>query len=216
LIKLLLSALCVLSVLICSAQSKCSCDKTPWLKDVVSCEPTLLTNKSKLYFQFNCDSVWLVLENVKKKKLIISSLQSDLAQYNFRIGYQLIKEFKNSLLFRYGCPANGSCDHILINKYTGKKIKAFHEFLYNIDYKNIDFVLYFSNEKLNQLTLYYPNTGKEYHIPVTASDFNAIVPEYQFYRSTLTKEKLTIFYSTGTKQQPRKKSVEIDLIKNPK
>ena len=34
----------------------------------ISCETAKFKNGSKLYWQFNCDRIWLTLEDVKGKK----------------------------------------------------------------------------------------------------------------------------------------------------
>jgi hypothetical protein len=194
-------------------QVKCSCDSQTWMKESVSCKPTVLKNGSKFYYQFNCDSAWITLENIKHKKTILFSLRNELVGYTYRLGYQLIKEYKETLLFRYGCPANGPCSHVLINKTTGKKVKELNELIYGFDYAKTDFILYFTTEKRNSLTLYYINTGKHYRIPVSPKDFTGIVPEYQFDDPEFTKGMLILSYESSASKDVIKKKISINLTK---
>ena len=193
-------------------QIKCSCDSQTWMKESVSCKPTILKNGSKLYYQFDCDSAWFTLENAKHKKTILFSLPAELTGYTHRLGYYLIKEYKETLLFRYGCPANGPCSHVLINKTTGKKVKEFDELIYGLDYTKTDYILYFTTEKRNSLTLYYINTGKYYRIPVNPRDFTGVTPEYEFDKPKLAKNILTLFYESSA-TDPVKKKLRINLTK---
>ena len=77
----------------CFGQKKqCFCDKNLSTKKApMSCKTTFLKNKSKLYWQFNCDRIWLTLQNVKRKKIIINEVKIDFYSYANRVGYQLIK-----------------------------------------------------------------------------------------------------------------------------
>ncbi|MFN8237394.1 MAG: hypothetical protein U0T77_04425 [Chitinophagales bacterium] len=91
----------------------------------VDCDIRTLKNKAKLYYQFNCDSIWLTLENNGQKKIIFST-DTELYAYTYRLGYQLEKEYKNSLLFKFGCSASiPDCSYILINKWNGKVLKKY-------------------------------------------------------------------------------------------
>jgi len=76
-----------------------------------------------MYWQFNCDNIWLTLENKSGNKFKIDEVPVDLYGYTYRLGYHLIKEYKNNLLFRSGCAATGPCSYILIDKNNGKKRK---------------------------------------------------------------------------------------------
>ncbi len=102
----------------------CFCAKVPEMNSAtVSCETAKLKNNSKLYWQYDCNRIWLTLENAKGKKAVINEVDVELFGYTYRLGYYLIKEYKNSLLFRSGCPANGPCIYTLIDKNNGKIIK---------------------------------------------------------------------------------------------
>ncbi len=93
--------------------------------------------------------------------------------------FLFIKEYKNSLLFKYDCPANGPCQFALVDKNNGKKVKTFPELIYNYTTQLFyDFIIYFSSP--DALELYFIETNKKYKIPINRKYFNAVIPEYQF------------------------------------
>jgi hypothetical protein len=91
-------------------KKQCHCD-TDTLMDgsTTSCKSTVLKNNSKLYWQYNCNRIWLTLENNKGKKIVINEVDVELYNYTYRLGYHFVKEFDKTILFRSGCPANGPC-----------------------------------------------------------------------------------------------------------
>jgi hypothetical protein len=180
----------------------------------VSCDTKTLSNNSKLYWQYNCDRIWLTLENPRGEKFVIDEFGVELYAYTYRLGYHLIKEFEESLLFRSGCPANGPCRYMLIDKDKGKKIKEFDQLICidtevkweNPHEYNFDFIVYFS-ETADQIIVYYVDGGKTLKVPFKET-LNGIVPQYQFKKMTLERNILTLFYELDNKA---KKTLEIDL-----
>lgn len=129
-------------------------------ENTTSCDTVILKSGGKLYYQFNCDSIWLTYENDKKH--IIFNMTTELYAYTYRLGYQFSKEYDKYLLFRSGCPANGPCDFILINKETGKETKQLGELIYDHDSEVFhDFLIYFSDSNLNSLTLYFVDENRK-------------------------------------------------------
>lgn len=122
--------LLLMKISICSAQEKkCFCKENKLMNDAgVNCDTIKLKNNYNLYWQFNCDKIWLTLEKPNKSRIVINEVDVVLYGYAYRIGYQLIKDYNNSLLFRSGCPANGPCKFILINKKDGKKIREYFKY----------------------------------------------------------------------------------------
>ena len=142
---------------------------------------------------------------------------TELVGYNYRLGFQLTKEFKNSLLFRYGCPANGPCNYVLVNKSTGQTEKQLHELVYTSAEKPTNFIIYFSETSLNRLTLYNVDTKKKHSIPIPGNRFkDAPVPEQQFEGSELKRNILFLKYNypnTDKSKDRKTDSVIIDLKK---
>ena len=188
-------------------KKQCFCDKNPLMnKATTSCETIILKNKSILYWQYNCNKIWLTLEGNKGNKVVINEVPIEFYAYTYRLGYQLIKEFENTILFRSGCPANGPCIYNLIDKATGKKIKQFGQ-LICIDSEDnnrkyqFDFVVYFS-KNYDRLMIYYVNTKKTLSIPFDAKQnkLNTLIPEHEFDRMNLKGNNLTIFFTSENKK----------------
>ena len=116
--------------------------------------------------------------------------------YTHRVGYDIVKEYKKSLLFRYGCPANGPCMFTLVDKYNGKKLNQFPELIYNHNTQLFyDFIIYFSSP--NTLTLYFIETNKKHKISINRKYFNAVIPEYQFDDVILKNNIVTLTYNSN-------------------
>jgi hypothetical protein len=197
-------------------KKQCFCDKDTLMNSsTIDCKTTLLKNKSKLYWQYNCDRIWLTLENLKGHKTTLDEVKIGLSGYTYRLGYHLVKEFDKTLLFRSGCPANGPCIYSLINKTTGKKIKEFGQLIcIDTDVRQekkyqYDFVVYFS-ENYDSLKFYYVNTKKVLTIPFAAKKNNltAVIPENQFDNMTLNGQLLTLYYTTT---KDKKLNLKINL-----
>ena len=104
--------------------------------------------------------------------------------------------YKKSLLFRYGCPANGPCMFTLVDKYNGKKLNQFPELIYNHNTQLFyDFIIYFSSP--NTLTLYFIETNKKHKISINRKYFNAVIPEYQFDDVILKNNIVTLTYNSN-------------------
>lgn len=202
---------CVLTAKAYCQQLQCSCSLDASINNsTANCKETKLANGSKLYYQFNCDSVWLTLENKRHQKKVIYSLSGndfkELYGYNFRIGYQLMKEYKKYLLFRAGCPANGPCDFILIDKSDGRKVKQFGELIYDYSKNTFySFIVFFSKD-MHRLTIYYPDTKNKFSVHINHNDFTGAIPEFEFDAVWVKNNVLSLSYGTST--------ILIDLLKH--
>lgn len=178
----------------------CFCENDSLMNHTtVSCDTTILNNKSKLYWQYNCDGIWLTLENVNKQKTTIDSLSKDLYPLTYRIGYHMIKEFDKTILFRSNCPATGgNCSYSLIDKFNGKKVKEF-DHLICIDTEDdsykLDFIVYLSKTK-KQLVIYYVDNNKIFKIPFTENLSFTVSPQQQFEEMSLKNNILELKYRT--------------------
>jgi hypothetical protein len=167
-----------------------------------NCKTTILKNKSKLYWQYNCNQIWLTLEDVNGVKTIINEVEVEYYPYSFRLGFHLIKEFDKTLLFRSGCPANGSCIYTLIDKKTGKKVHEFGQ-LICIDAEiregtkyQFDFIVY-PDKNYKNLIIDYINVKRKLKIPFDfqKNNLTAVVPEYQFDKMKMNRNILTLLYT---------------------
>lgn len=166
--------------------------------NTTTCETKILKNKSKLYWQFNCNRIWLTLENINGEKHVIDEVDKTVYSYTYRLGYQLIKEYKNNLLFRCGCGANGPCAYKLIDKSNGKIIKEFNQLicidtdiLEESEYK-FDFVLYLDS---NNIIIDFLETSKKLIVPFNEI-INSSIPEHNFLKMSLVGSILKLKYKS--------------------
>jgi len=167
----------------------------------VSCDTLVFENSSKLYWQYDCDSVWLTLEDLSGDKIIIDQVPLELSELTYRLGYHLIKEFKNTLLFRHGCPATGPCYYKLLDKTTGSTLKEFGQLIcidtdawYDSAYKyKFNFIVYLSYDT-EEIIVYFVDSDKTQKHPFTEKLTAAVLPEMQFDKMVLKNNTLTITY----------------------
>lgn len=195
---------------------RCFCEKDTLMNEAtIACDTTIFSNKSKLFWQFNCDSIWLTLENVKRQKIVIDKVPVELYGYTYRIGYQLIKEFKKFLLFRSGCSANGPCIYTLVDKNNGAKIKEFDQLICidtdieNPHKYNFDFIVYLS-DTTDSLIIYYVESNKTIQVPFV-DILSSRIPQYQFEEMTLDNNILILTYKL---ENGIKKSLKVNLSGN--
>ena len=194
-------------------KKQCFCEKDSLMVESVSCDTTYFSNKSKIYWQFNCKNIWLTLENKAGNKFIIDEVPVELYGYTYRLGYHLIKEYKNSLLFRGGCAATGPCSYMLINKNNAKEIEKFGQLICidtdvqmeNEHGYNFKFVVYLDGENI-----VVEEIESKKKLKVAFKDkLTAAIPEQQFDKMILKNNVLTIFYETDD----GKKTLKINLNK---
>lgn len=197
------------------AQTKqCEClSDSNITQNTTDCATINLKDGSKLYYQFNCDSIWLTLEN--DKKLVVFSSSTEYYNYTYRLGYQFAKEYEKSILFRSGCLANGPCNFVLVDKVSGKTIEEFGELIYDhfIDSPFYDFVIYFTDSTLGSITLDFIDSKQKINVPIDGNQIIALVPEYQFEGFKLKDGILTFGYAFERKTKRSNRTVEIDLKK---
>lgn len=184
----------------------------------ISCDTTILSNNSLLYWNFTCDRIWLTLENKNGKKIILNEVPSRFYPYTYRLGYHLVKEFGRSLLFRSDCQSNGPCRYSLIDKVTGRKVKEFPQLIGINDeseqsdtneHYRFDFVVYLSPDS-KHILLYFIDTGRKMTIPfkeqVAGCEFG-LDPAYQFGPIIRNGTKISLSYTNADNQ---KKTIVID------
>lgn len=182
---------------------QCSCEKVPEMNDAtVECGTTILSNESKLYWQFNCKKIWLTLENKAAKRRVISEVPVELFPYTYRLGFHFIKEFEKGVLFRSGCSASGPCAaYYLVDKTNGKIIKEFPQLIdIDTDILNenphpypFDFVVYLS-EKKRDLVVYFVESGRMIKVQLE-EDPTDVIPERQFRQMSVDNDILNLQYA---------------------
>jgi hypothetical protein len=209
--KLYTTAFLLILVQTFGQKKECFCEKDSLMAESISCDTTYFSNKSKIFWQFNCSTIWLTLENKEGKKITIDEVPIELSGYAYRLGYHLIKEYKNSLLFRSDCAATGPCSYTLVDKNNGKKIREFYQLICidsdvqteNEHEYDFNFVVYLSD---SSIVVEYIESKKR--VKVAFKDkLTAAIPEQQFDKMNLKNNVLTMFYETDD----GKKSFKINL-----
>jgi hypothetical protein len=199
-----------------SAQKlSCSCDSISLDLLQMDCGKKALRNNAFLYYQFNCDSIWLTLQNRNGKKIILYSFPTRLYEYHYRVGYVFLREFKNVILFGRDCVAPTGCSYVLINSYTGRIEKELGEPIScpgTETIKNIIFYLDYSSYKDMKLVLYYPDTKKKILLPLRKVDFTLEKPPIQFESIRIKNKILTVTYAS-TENYTNSQTMKFDLRK---
>jgi hypothetical protein len=162
--------------------------------------------------QFNCDSSWLTFESITGRKSVLYSLEAPLIELTERLGYQLIKENKQSFLIMNRV-ISGCCtppEFLLYNKNSGKLLENIGSLIYFSNDTQDNFLLYFSDSTLNTITLRYLNSGNKYKITVPKNRFAETLEkkaenyaELLFYEHKLKKSVFTIGYKYQRKEEAK-------------
>lgn len=206
------------TILFGQKQKQCSCLKVWTFDKIEDCQEKILKDKSKLYYQFNCDSIWLTLERPSGKKKILYSLSGedykDLGPYNYRLGYYFINEFETELLFRFGCPATGSCNYVLVNKKSGTTTQKFSNLILDLNKEsNNEFLIYFDETTDDNLIVQFVDLKKKIKIPINPSHFTQIIPEFQFDEIYLKDNILVMTYIYDEDEIEKQGKIEYDVSK---
>src|SRR5690349_18547975 len=78
----------------------CKCDSASIEGFEIDCHTKKLKDGSLLFYQFNCDSIWLTLQNSAGQKHVLYAIATRLHTYHECIGYIFYREFRKFLLFR--------------------------------------------------------------------------------------------------------------------
>ncbi|CAA9200872.1 hypothetical protein FLA105534_03288 [Flavobacterium bizetiae] len=149
-----------------SFAQNCSCKEKPQLNEIISCEKTIFKNGAKIYYQFNCNSSWLVFESKTKKKKKLFSLDKDLIELTGRLGYTSWAEYNNTFIIENRL-VSGCCDpseFVLFNKNNGKKIANLGREIYHSNIKKYPYFVTIDSKESNFLSFLNLSTNKIFKI----------------------------------------------------
>ena len=207
--------LLILSIQMSGQDNHCFCELNSLMNNgSISCDTLRLKNNSTIFWQYNCDSIWLTLENINGRKTIIDNVPVELYGYAYRLGSELIKEFDKALLFRNDCSANGPCSYSLLDKNNGRLKREFDQLIcIDTDMNqedphayDLDFVVYLS-DSTDYLIIFYVNSGKTLKVPFKQK-LTAPIPQQQFEEMHLDNNILTLVYELDN---GKKQTFKIDL-----
>lgn len=200
---------------------KCNCENHPELKRIISCKPQVFKNNAKVFWQYNCDSSWLIFQNNHIKKKLFS-LEKDLISLTNRIGYSNIEEYKHSFLVEYRV-ISGCCqspEYILHNKNNGNVIKKLGIILYKDQTKNnTPFILtlkslttiLFTDLNTNKINNFYLKKGMLEKIMLQN---NYLSTDNIFDKIEMQNNIILLHYKIfNKKKQPKKKTIKINTEK---
>ncbi len=104
-------------------------------------DTTRLRNGALLYNEGDCDSIRLILERAGERN-VVAYYDPDGLPYHYRLGYHLVEEFDDALLFRWGCPASSECAYALHDSRTGALIAGLPSLLETFGDAPEPFLLY--------------------------------------------------------------------------
>jgi len=163
--KIIVTFICLIISQFSSAQN-CSCKERPQLNEIISCEKTTFKNGAKIYYQFNCDSSWLVFESKTKEKKKLFSLDKSLIELTGRLGYASWIEYENTFIIEKRL-VSGCCDppeYVLFDKNNGKKIANLGREIYHSDIKKYPYFVTIDSEKSDFVSFLNLSTNKIFKI----------------------------------------------------
>lgn len=149
-----------------SFAQNCSCKEKPRLNEIISCDKTIFKNGAKIYYQFNCNSSWLVFESKAKEKKKLFSLDKDLIELTGRLGYASWAEYKNTFIIENRL-VSGCCDpseFLLFDKNNGKKIANLGREIYHSNIKKYPYFVTIDSKESNFLNFFNFSTNKLFKI----------------------------------------------------
>ncbi|PIF33701.1 hypothetical protein CLU81_4322 [Flavobacterium sp. 9] len=149
-----------------SFAQNCSCREKPRLNEIISCEKAILKNGAKIYYQFNCDSSWLVFESKAKKKKILFSLDKELIELTGKLGYAGWTEYENTFMVENRL-ISGCCDpseFVLFDKNNGKKNANLGREIYHSNIKQYPYFITIDSKETNFLSFLNLRTNKIFKI----------------------------------------------------
>lgn len=169
----------------------CNCEDNLQLADYISCDETLFSNGAKIYRQFNCDSSWLVFQNINYKKIIFS-LDKQMIEYTHKLGYVEWNEYEKSILIaeRLASGSGASYNYTLINKENGNLIQELGRDLYLNEDK--DFPIFVSIDANNPFLIKFTNlkNNKTFNYSFKSKKFmkTLLFDVYEFHPEDLFEE----------------------------
>ncbi len=175
----------------------CGCAQEKFL---IECDTSYLQSNALIYYQFNCDSIWLTLENKNAEKFII--YKTDMLDFYGPSTLHLKQDCTESALFsiRY---TKTDIDFFVINKSNGKVIRTFQNVI-DVERNQTCFVAYYNSSKEN-ISVYNIETEIEVEIK---SPLEIMKGDFTCTGSNVIENSLFLyFYNTefGTK------TIEVDI-----
>jgi len=159
----------------------------------IECDTVYLKSNSMVYYQFNCDSIWLTLENQSSEKYDIYKADTK-SVYNPSMLF-LKQDCSQSALFSVR-NSKTDLDFFLINKSNGQVIKIFKNVV-DKERNNHCFIAYYKKDK-KRISTYNIETGIKIEIETPEEIINN---EFECLNSSLEGDSLFLYYYLGKKKK---------------
>ncbi len=199
-------------------QNRCGCDKDTVLKRYIDCDTILLKNNAKLYKQYDCDSLNMILENSAGIKYSVAGHRIPQFAYFVHLTPLLICDYDSSILILQNCTSmHEHCMYSLVDK-ENQNTRTFPNLVF---YDSLQkFIVYHSH--YDSLTIYFIQTEKEYKIKIPFLKPLSSIHELLFTSENLGKEpefKNNILFlsyryvNDGIKREWFEEKMEINISK---
>jgi hypothetical protein len=168
--------------IVSKAYNQCKCASDSDMENRISCEVTHFRNHTKLYWQYNCDSSWLVFQKRNGQKEILMSFEKEMMDFTERLGYNYVAEYKFTFLVQHNV-ISGCCappEFILFDKQTGVCQRNLGPLVFYSEDPKYPYVVFFNGNQ-------YANNEK--------SDYNSLIilniDSNKVYRKSLPKNRIS-------------------------
>ncbi len=127
--------------------TQCSCVSNEAISELIDCKADTLSNGALVYWNYSCDSSWLIFENSRGEKQIIFSLDSQMIDLTGRIGHVYFYEYDRTFLF-INKVISGCCepvDYYLYDKKNGSLIEYLGRAIFVSENPNFPYFVSFEN-----------------------------------------------------------------------
>lgn len=172
--KLLLTLILILLTSSANAQDcACGCDT---LELDLFCDTVEFDNGARIYWNFNCDSSWILFKN-QDTSLVLSSMEKEIMELTGRLGYGDFIEY-NSVFLGVFETISGCCtppDYYVHDKSNGRLKKYLGSAIFVSDDKKFPYVVSFAfknnsqaqnnwERDLKTLSVYNLETGQSFNL----------------------------------------------------
>lgn len=168
----------------------------------LECDTSFLKSNALLYYQYNCDSVWLTMENVRGEKYILYQLETEL--FNGPKLAFLKGDCERSILISRK-ELEKDVQYYLIDKSTGRMMKSFQNVI-DQSFNRTPLIAYFHSEQ-QRFFVYNMDTGLEVELSMPED----VLPyRNKCLGSSVDGDFLTLYFYIGNDET---KKIEWDISK---